>query len=122
MTSYRELLRDPRWQRRRLEVMSRADFKCEKCGDAKSELNVHHSHGYRSSAMPWEYPDSELECLCKKCHEREHGIIPYDPNRVFPDTPKGRADQLFYKASGMDLSFPEKAELAALLRPAACSQ
>lgn len=69
--TYLELLRDPRWQRKRLEVMERADFACEECGDKSTTLNVHHKL-YRKGAMPWEYADEELGCLCETCHEAEH--------------------------------------------------
>jgi len=69
--SYGELLRDPRWQKRRLEIMNRAGFACEECDDDASTLNVHHKL-YRKGAMPWEYPDAELACLCENCHKRHH--------------------------------------------------
>jgi hypothetical protein len=71
--SYSDLLRDPRWQKRRLEIMGRAGFACEECGDDKSTLNVHHRI-YRKGAMPWEYSDSELACICENCHQGEHYI------------------------------------------------
>lgn len=70
---YWELLRDPRWQRRRLEIMERADFACEECGDNLSTLNVHHKV-YRKGAAPWEYADQELITLCEQCHEAHHGL------------------------------------------------
>lgn len=69
--SYYELLRDPRWQRRRLEIMHRAGFLCESCGTGEETLNVHHKI-YRKGAMPWDYADGELACLCEDCHETEH--------------------------------------------------
>src|SRR6266581_3660464 len=68
--SYGELLRDPRWQKRRLEIMSRADWACEECGDKGTTFNVHHKL-YRKGAMPWEYTDAELACLCENCHKAE---------------------------------------------------
>ena len=71
--SYADLLRDPRWQRKRLEVMQRAEFACERCADTTTTLNVHHVR-YVRGRMPWEYPDEELVCLCEPCHQREHGI------------------------------------------------
>lgn len=67
MATYLELLRDPRWQRRRLEVMSAADFACQRCDAKDKTLNVHHVV-YRFGAMPWDYDDSELHCLCEPCH------------------------------------------------------
>lgn len=71
MATYWEKLRDPRWQKKRLEVMSEAEFACTNCGDTKSTLNVHHKL-YRKGADPWEYETDELECLCEKCHEEKH--------------------------------------------------
>jgi len=71
--SYSDLLRDPRWQRKRLEVMQRADFACELCGAINKTLNVHHER-YAQGRMPWDYPPEELHCLCESCHRSEHGI------------------------------------------------
>jgi hypothetical protein len=70
--SYYELLQDPRWQRKRLEVMQAADFKCERCEAGDKTLNVHHKI-YRKGANPWEYQISELMCLCRNCHNEHHG-------------------------------------------------
>ncbi len=70
--SYSEKLRDPRWQKKRLEIMRRADFKCEDCGAADKTLNVHHSL-YRSGVEPWEAWNSTLRCVCEDCHEGRQG-------------------------------------------------
>ena len=64
--SYVEKLRDPRWQRKRLEVMQAADFKCQDCGTADKTLNVHHS-AYEAGREPWEYTVG-LRCVCEDCH------------------------------------------------------
>lgn len=69
MTAYGDLLRDPRWQRKRLEVMERAEFECEECGSKTKTLNVHHAY-YEKGCDPWEYPNDSLRCLCEDCHER----------------------------------------------------
>lgn len=69
--SYYEKLKDPRWQKRRLEIMDRAKFACEKCFAADKTLNVHHAL-YRKGADPWDYADGELQCLCEDCHEQTH--------------------------------------------------
>jgi len=66
--TYAALLRDPRWQRRRLEIMSRDNFACRDCGNDEETLNVHHLY-YRSSFAPWEYSDSALVTWCEPCHE-----------------------------------------------------
>jgi Zn finger protein HypA/HybF involved in hydrogenase expression len=68
MTTYAEKLRDPRWQRLRLEVMQRAKFKCENCWDSETNLQIHHP-AYKIGANPWDYDKSELLCYCEECHK-----------------------------------------------------
>lgn len=69
--SYWEQLRDPRWQRKRLEVMRKADFACQACGCKDKTLNTHHTY-YQKGAAPWEYEDHTLRCWCEDCHGRWH--------------------------------------------------
>lgn len=71
--TYAEKLRDPRWQRRRLEILNRSNFTCEACGADDQTLNVHHRL-YRKGADPWDYADNELQALCEECHEALHSI------------------------------------------------
>lgn len=66
--TYTELLRDPRWQRVRLEVMQRDGFACRECGDKTGTLNVHHAF-YVFGRAPWEYDRETLRTLCEPCHE-----------------------------------------------------
>lgn len=66
-TVYQEKLKDPRWQKKRLEVFARAMWKCQCCGDDKNTLAVHHL--IYSKGEPWDAPDDTLECLCADCHE-----------------------------------------------------
>lgn len=66
--SYYEQLKDPRWQKKRLQVLDRDGFACRHCGRADATLNVHHLF-YRKGCAPWEYDDSALKTLCKDCHE-----------------------------------------------------
>lgn len=68
--TYAEQLKHPKWQRRRLEILQRADFKCEDCLDGETTLHVHHKI-YRKGAMAWDYADHELVTLCETCHEAE---------------------------------------------------
>jgi hypothetical protein len=74
MSTYAEKLRDPRWQRRRLEIMQRDEFACRDCGSTSEMLNVHHSL-YRKGADPWDYADDELSTLCRACHKFRHQEI-----------------------------------------------
>lgn len=63
--TYSEKLQDPRWQRKRLEVFSRDDFKCCLCQDDKTTLHVHHEE---YNGEPWEAPIDRLKTLCAECH------------------------------------------------------
>lgn len=63
--NYGEKLKDPRWQKRRLEILQRDNFCCVKCRDTKTELQVHHKKYF---GEPWEADDESLETLCKHCH------------------------------------------------------
>ena len=66
--TYLAKLRDPRWQKKRLEVMCRDGFACVECGDATTTLNVHHRR-YVRGREPWEYAGDLLVTLCERCHE-----------------------------------------------------
>jgi 5-methylcytosine-specific restriction endonuclease McrA len=66
--SYYLKLKDPRWQKKRLEILNRDQFQCTCCGDTENELNVHHSY-YEYGKELWEYEDDTLFTLCKPCHE-----------------------------------------------------
>jgi hypothetical protein len=68
-TPYWEKLCDPRWQKKRLEIMERDGFECTDCGGKTKTLNVHHKY-YQKGLSPWEYPDESLTTLCEKCHEK----------------------------------------------------
>lgn len=65
--TYAEKLKDPRWQRRRLEILSRDEFTCQNCFGSEETLHVHHAL-YRKGRDPWEYDDDELITLCETCH------------------------------------------------------
>ncbi len=68
MKNYSEILQDPRWQKKRLEVLQSKGFKCEDCGDTTKTLHVHHRY-YVSKRLPWNYPPFCFQVLCKKCHD-----------------------------------------------------
>jgi len=65
--TYSEKLKDPRWQKKRLEILSRDKFACKICNDEKSTLHVHHLK-YLKGKDPWEYPKKDLATLCFYCH------------------------------------------------------
>lgn len=65
------MFRDPRWQKKRLEIMERDCFACAECGDETNNLQVHHIC-YEKDSKPWEYDDMSLITLCDSCHQEEH--------------------------------------------------
>lgn len=70
---YAELLKKPQWQKRRLQMIEAADWKCVECGAEERQLHVHHRR-YIAGAMPWEYADEDLAVLCEQCHDKAHGL------------------------------------------------
>lgn len=83
--SYSDLFKDPRWQKKRLEILQRDNWTCQKCGNKEDMLVVHHTwygnikeknnkNGWRKR-YPWEYENECLITLCKDCHEIEHDKI-----------------------------------------------
>lgn len=64
--NYGEKLRDPRWQKKRLEVFERDNWTCQACGDFEEELQVHHM---KYKGEPWEVALEDLETLCWSCHQ-----------------------------------------------------
>lgn len=44
-STYAEKLKDPRWQKLRLEVMNRNEFHCEICGSGESTLWLEEKNG-----------------------------------------------------------------------------
>lgn len=69
--TYSEKLKDPRWQRKRLEILQRDNFECQWCGDKEATLHVHHFY-YKKSGNPWDVEDHALVALCESCHSFEH--------------------------------------------------
>lgn len=67
--TYAELLKDPRWQKKRLLVLERDSWECVHCGDADKTLHVHHRI-YRKNTKPWDYEDNVYETLCEACHKK----------------------------------------------------
>jgi len=70
MSTYIELLKHPKWQKKRLQILSRDNFTCQDCFDDEKTLHVHHKI-YTKGAKPWEYEDVHLITLCEDCHSLE---------------------------------------------------
>jgi len=69
-SDYSHKLRDPRWQKKRLEIMQRDEFVCQKCFSSEATLNVHHCY-YETGFDPWDYPSASVITLCEFCHSDE---------------------------------------------------
>lgn len=72
--TYSQKLTDPRWQKKRLEIMNRDQFSCQICQSKENTLNVHHRH-YLVGREPWDYPSELLVTLCQTCHKKEEDIL-----------------------------------------------
>lgn len=66
--TYAEKLKDPRWQRKRLEILDLARWRCRECGRTDRQFVVHHVF-YIPGREPWDYPDYMLLALCDPCHK-----------------------------------------------------
>jgi hypothetical protein len=73
--AYAEKLKDPRWQRKRLEIFQRDGWECIHCGSSRRMLCCHHVK-YIEGLEPWEYPDDLLLTLCETCHDMLKGVRP----------------------------------------------
>ena len=65
MANYTELLNSPKWQKKRLEILQRDEFKCCYCGDTETELHIHH---LQYNGKPWQIENEHLITLCMDCH------------------------------------------------------
>jgi 5-methylcytosine-specific restriction endonuclease McrA len=64
--TYSQKLRDPRWQKKRLEIFTRDNWTCIFCGAKERNLQCHHVV-YRK-LDPWDYPDDLYQTACEYCH------------------------------------------------------
>lgn len=67
---------DPRWRKKREEILKRDSHKCRNCGSEKN-LQVHHRQYHYNKVTGfakqiWDYKDKFLITLCKACHETGH--------------------------------------------------
>lgn len=80
--TYSEKLKDPRWQKVRLHVFERDEWRCKLCDDPSTSLHVHHKSYFGSN--PWDTPTGELVTICSECH----AIIEFLKNESIPEYPE----------------------------------
>lgn len=69
--TYPEQIKHPKWQKKRLEILERDEFRCGNCDIDSETLYVHH-YIYKKDAMLWEYEDKYLVTFCDNCHSNWH--------------------------------------------------
>lgn len=65
---YSEKLKDPRWQKKRLEILERDEWQCQSCRNKENTLHVHHLLKM-NNPNPWECKNEDLITLCESCHK-----------------------------------------------------
>jgi len=74
--SYKDLLKEPEWHNKRIEVIKNKGGKCIECGKSE-KLQVHHNK-YRDTEFgilwPWLYNDDEMNVMCQGCHYDHHRL------------------------------------------------
>lgn len=65
-TTYSDKLKNPKWQKKRLEILNRDNFRCVACGDEETTLNIHH---LKYSKEPWTVDSKSLITVCENCHK-----------------------------------------------------
>jgi hypothetical protein len=109
--SYADELRKPQWQRKRLEIMARDDWRCTGCSADDKPLHVHHER-YINGRKPWEYADNDLKTLCEECHSLFHKI-----NDAYKAKDFDEKNQLLKKILGNPESFVKRGPFAIVADP-----
>ena len=111
------LYEDPRWRKKRLEILKRDKRKCQICGcDAQ---DVHHiKYKGNSYNEPWNIDNDYLVSLCKECHSKFNGTSSED--YVFIPAPRpillqGYSDDVCQSYSNEMLEIPQWTKVKPLL-------
>lgn len=71
--TYAQKLRDPRWQKKRLQILERDKWACCICHSTTRNLQVHHL--FYARLEPWQYPDHAYQTLCEQCHKERQDEV-----------------------------------------------
>lgn len=77
--TYQQKLKDQRWQKKRLELLNKAGWRCQSMGcefstEENRTLHVHHLV-YLRGKDPWDYEDWAYMVVCESCHEVEQSLL-----------------------------------------------
>ncbi len=78
---YNKYLKSAKWKSIRLYILEDRNHKCERCGSFPSLNNLHVHH--KTYERIFNELPTDLELLCKDCHEKEHGIKPKKKSNSF---------------------------------------
>lgn len=70
-SEYALALLDSRWNKKRVQVLKRDNYRCTNCGADNCRLSVHHEI-YLKDKQPWEVPMRYLKSMCDRCHSDAH--------------------------------------------------
>ena len=70
---YKEQIKHPKWQKKRLEILEENNWTCAACGNTDAQLHVHHTR-YEKNKMIWDYSNYKLMAVCNECHKEIHRI------------------------------------------------
>jgi hypothetical protein len=68
---FSEQYKSPEWQKTRLRIFERDNYMCVICGDAESQLHVHHSKYEKDNIF---VDDEFLHTLCDYCHSYQSEV------------------------------------------------
>lgn len=83
--TYAEKLKDPRWQKKRLEIFERDKWACQECTSKTDTLHVHHKR-YDKGKDPWDYDDYNFVTMCEGCHALEESFKENQVLRNYADS------------------------------------
>ena len=67
--TYKDQIKHPKWQRKRLEIMKRDKFQCTICHCKEKQLQIHHLY-YLPNTMIWDYDNECYRTVCNIHHEQ----------------------------------------------------
>lgn len=68
---YSKYLESNHWRKVRAAAIARAGYRCSLCNDTYLLVVHHRTYERRGCELP-----EDVICLCRKCHEKHHDIVP----------------------------------------------